>query len=63
MRALRIKGVKEKVGLGQTRIEYMVRHGTFPQPIKIGQRAKAWLEDEIDEWLRQRVAERNAAND
>ncbi|AUA58889.1 dipicolinate synthase [Achromobacter spanius] len=29
---------------------------TFPKPIKIGKRAVAWLESEVDEWIARRIA-------
>lgn len=32
---------------------------TFPRPIKIGKRAVAWLESEINTWLDARIAERD----
>lgn len=32
---------------------------SFPKPIKIGKRAVAWLENEIDAWLDTRIAERD----
>ena len=33
--------------------------GRFPRPVKIGPRAVAWVESEIDDWLRQRIADRD----
>jgi prophage regulatory protein len=33
--------------------------GTFPRPIKIGPRAVGWLESEVNEWLAERIAERD----
>ena len=33
--------------------------GTFPKAIPLGQRAVGWLEDEIKEWITNRVKERN----
>jgi prophage regulatory protein len=32
----------------------------FPQPVRIGPRRIAFFQDEIDAWLAQRVAERDA---
>jgi prophage regulatory protein len=35
-----------------------MKAGTFPKPVKIGERAVAWPESEINAWLEQRIAER-----
>ncbi len=29
---------------------------TFPRPIKIGKRASAWVESEVDAWIHDRIA-------
>lgn len=29
----------------------LIRRGVFPEPIKIGIRARAFVESEIDEWI------------
>jgi prophage regulatory protein len=34
----------------------MVADGTFPKQIKIGRRAVAWLETEIDDWMHERIS-------
>jgi prophage regulatory protein len=41
-------------------IRQLVAAGKFPKPVKIGNRV-AFLEDEVDQWLRDRVAQRDAA--
>ncbi len=41
-------------------IHRLVRRGLFPPPAKIGGGSNAWLESEIDDYLRDRVAERDA---
>lgn len=37
-----------------------IKAGRFPKPIKIGPRLNAFFEDEIDAYLAQRAAERDA---
>lgn len=37
-----------------------IADGKFPKPIKIGERAVAWVESELVEWQRKRIAERDA---
>jgi len=33
--------------------------GTFPQPVKLGPRAIAWLSSEVESWMDERIAERD----
>ncbi|MEE2749373.1 MAG: AlpA family phage regulatory protein [Pseudomonadota bacterium] len=34
----------------------MIHEGTFPAPVKLGARASAWIESEINEWIESRIA-------
>jgi prophage regulatory protein len=56
MRALRMPDVVVKVGLKRSTIYALAKQGLFPSPIKLNSRASAWLESQLDEWLRERVA-------
>lgn len=53
---LRIPAVMKKVSLGKTAIYAKINAGDFPPPIKLGY-VSVWLESEIDEWIRTKVAE------
>jgi predicted DNA-binding transcriptional regulator AlpA len=33
----------------------------FPRPMKLGKATNAWLEDEIDNWISERLAERDGS--
>ncbi len=57
-RALRISQVVEKVGLSAPTIWRLCSSGEFPKPIKISKGCTAWLEDEIDELIDAKAAER-----
>ncbi len=61
MALLRLPEVISRTGRSRSRIYADVRTGGFPKPVNIGPRAVAWLETEIDEWIDQRAAEREAA--
>jgi prophage regulatory protein len=37
----------------------LINRELFPRPVKLGAGSNAWLESEIDEYLRDRVAERD----
>ena len=53
---LRLPRVKLKSGLGRVSIYDGARKGTFPPPLKIGTRASAWLEHEVEAVNAARVA-------
>ncbi|WP_317930187.1 AlpA family transcriptional regulator [Halioxenophilus sp. WMMB6] len=54
-RFLRIKDVVQSTGLSRSYIYQLSGCGEFPQPIKLGIKASAWLESEVEEWKRSRV--------
>jgi hypothetical protein len=37
-----------------------MREGKFPRPIQLGQHSVGWVEDEINDYLHRRIAERDA---
>lgn len=55
MRALRMKDVVEKVGLGQSTLYRLIVEGKFPKPFEIVPKRNAWLEDDVDAWLASRA--------
>lgn len=58
---LRLPDVVKRTGVSRTRIYEMMEAGRFPKPIKIGARAIAFIADEVDGWVADRMAEREAA--
>jgi predicted DNA-binding transcriptional regulator AlpA len=46
--------------VGPTKFSEMIEAGEFPEPIMVGNRRK-WLVTELDAWLADRVAKRDAA--
>lgn len=51
---LRIKQVTERTGLSRATIYNMMNDGTFPNKTALGERAVAWLESEIIQWMETR---------
>lgn len=51
----------EKLDIGRTTLDEWVASGEFPQPIKIGPRAIAWLAEEVDQWLDDKMSHREGA--
>lgn len=61
MKLLSLQDLKVKgIGLCHSQIYRLISKGTFPKPIKIGERRNAWIESEIDDWIKQKIAERDA---
>lgn len=58
LQLLREKRVVEKTGLARSAIRRDVKAGTFPAPVKIGERAIAWYAHEVDEWIRSKADRR-----
>jgi prophage regulatory protein len=58
---LRLPQVQNRTGLSRSAIYQRVREGTFPPPIKLGERASAWQETAVALWISQRIAASNAA--
>lgn len=52
---LRLPKVKEVTGLSRSNIYLMIAEKRFPPPIKIGPRAVAWVDSEIDCWIQDRI--------
>lgn len=59
-RLLRLTEVQARLGMSRSGIYERIKNGGFPRPVKIGPRAVAWLESEIDAWLQERVEARHA---
>lgn len=62
---LRISDVKARTGLSRSTIyskldpKSSAYDPTFPKQIKLGVRAVAWLEEEVDNWIQQQVMMRH----
>jgi len=61
-RILRLTQVRSLTGLGRSSIYLLQAQKRFPQRIKIGPRAVGWIEDEIQRWITDRIAESRPAS-
>lgn len=59
MRFLKLKEVMEKTALSRSAIYRKMNDGEFPQSVSLGDRAVAWVESEVQDWVIDRVAERD----
>jgi prophage regulatory protein len=50
-RLLREPEVKAATGLSRSQRHRMVKAGKFPAPVRISERASAWRQSQISEWL------------
>ncbi|EGO3804264.1 AlpA family transcriptional regulator [Escherichia coli] len=49
---IRLPEVLKRTGFGKAWIYRLISEGRFPAPVKIGVRAVAFIESEVDEWIR-----------
>jgi len=54
---LRLPSVKDRTGLSRSIIFLYVKDGSFPKPIKLGARSVGWIEEEVDNWIENRISE------
>jgi prophage regulatory protein len=59
-RVLRLPEVEVMTGLKHSIIYELISQGSFPPPVELTATARGWVESEIDDWLDQRIAERDA---
>ena len=69
-RFIRLNEVLSRTGYGRTSIYRKMEEGTFPKSLKLGgppkdpsifdSRAIAWIEDEVDQWVEDRINERHS---
>jgi|TARA_B100001964_G_C14208354_1_gene589248 prophage regulatory protein len=52
---LRLPVVKERTGLSRSTIYLRISKYEFPAPISLGGRAVGWLEEDINNWLGQKI--------
>ena len=57
MRFMRKQETAQRVGFSESHVMHLVREGKFPQPVPLGETstAVAFVEDEVLEWMQERV--------
>lgn len=65
MQLLRLPQILERTGMSRTALYAAIAAGTFPRPVKLGAtpnaRAVAWPAADVDAWIAERIADREAA--
>ena len=54
---VRLSEVKSQTGLSRSAIYQRIAECTFPKQISLGSRAVGWLESDIQDWIKERLAE------
>ena len=55
---LRKPVVLQRCGISSSTLHRLIQEGAFPRPIQIANRAVAWVEHEIEEWIASRMRNR-----
>ncbi|MDE0784612.1 MAG: AlpA family phage regulatory protein [Planktomarina sp.] len=50
----RLSKVTEVTGMGRSWLYSQISIGRFPQPVKLGERAKGWKKSDIKKWISER---------
>ncbi|MBQ0726997.1 MAG: AlpA family transcriptional regulator [Thalassolituus oleivorans] len=59
MRILRLPEVIAKTGLGRSTIYKLISEDLFPKSVPLMPRVVGWIESEVEEWILERIAERD----
>ena len=54
-KVVRLPEVRTLTGLSRSTIYSQISQGKFPKPILLGSRAVGWIEQEVEDWLEQRI--------
>jgi len=54
---IRLKKVEDRTGLKKSMVYDLMSKDEFPKSIKIGDRAVAWIESEVDQWIQNKIPE------
>ena len=57
VRIYRVKDLVEILGISRTTIYRMRKREDFPRPVSLGDRAKGWLREDIEAWVKSRREE------
>ncbi|MGP6276419.1 helix-turn-helix transcriptional regulator [Pseudomonas aeruginosa] len=59
MKIIRLSGVIETTGLARSTIYKLISEDGFPSPVPLVGRSVGWLESEVQEWIKSRIAARD----
>ena len=56
---IKLPQVEHLTGLKKSEIYRRIQIGQFPKPVKLGERASAWVLSEVSSWVGERIASRD----
>ena len=59
MRFLKLKEVMALTALSRSSIYKFMEENPFPKSVSLGDRAVAWVESEVEEWMYERLSQRD----
>jgi prophage regulatory protein len=57
---IRLKEVIKITSVPRATIYFLIDQGNFPKQVSLGGRSVGWVEEEVIEWIRQRIEMRDA---
>jgi prophage regulatory protein len=51
------KQVESRTGLSKSTIYKLASEGNFPKPIKLGDKAVAWIDHQVDHWIAMKIGD------
>jgi prophage regulatory protein len=60
LRFIRLKEVMALTGLSRSSIYAFINDGKFPAQVRLAERTVAWVESEICDWMKQKIADRRS---
>lgn len=58
---LRLSEVLNRTGMSRSTLYEQISAGSFPKPVKVSSRTNGWPDNEIAEWIAERVRQRDNA--
>lgn len=60
MRLIKLADVMNSTGLARSTIYKYIAEEAFPKPVSLGTRAVAWVESEVQDWILEKIEQRDA---
>ena len=62
MRIIRLREVMATTGLARSTVYKYISEGAFPKPVSLGERCVGWVEEEVHDWVMEKIEERVVVN-
>ena len=60
MKILRLRQVLELTGLSRSTLYLYIQNQQFPSQVRLGPKIVGWVEDEVSNWIGERIQIRNS---